>query len=259
MSIAGEMGSVVESSDNAFKMGLDLCEQIWLVTEELTIYDAGVLFSMIAALFIVIICFCQITAQVIFIKCEAYVAMLAACILVGFGASSLMRNYATNVLRYIMAVAFKLFVMQLVIAIGYSFMKEAITPKADFAMACVTIGVSIVLLALVKQLPDTIAGIIQGSHITSGQALTSTVTAMGAGLAGLGVAAGAGVANVGRAAQAARAQGAEGVGGMVAGTASNLWSASREAMRNRDPSGAKVGTVLQDRIREAQEAKRMRP
>lgn len=221
--------------------------------------EASLLLSYLAALFIVIICFCQITAQVIFIKCEAYVAMLAACILVGFGASSLMRNYATNVLRYIMAVAFKLFVMQLVIAIGYSFMKEAITPKADFAMACVTIGVSIVLLALVKQLPDTIAGIIQGSHTTSGQALTSTVTAMGAGLVGLGMAAGAGVANVGRAAQAARAQGAEGVGGVVAGTASNLWSASREAMRNRDPSGAKVGTVLQDRIREAQEAKRMRP
>lgn len=220
--------------------------------------EAPLLLSYLAALFIVIICFCQITAQVIFIKCEAYVAMLASCILVGFGASSLMRNYATNVLRYIMAVAFKLFVMQLVIAIGYSFMKEAITPKADFAMACVTIGVAIVLLALVKQLPETVAGIIQGSHMASGQSLASTVTAMGAGLAGFGVAAGAGLANVGRAAQAARAQGAEGVGGMMAGTASNLWSASREAMKNRDPGQTKVGTVLRQRIEEAQEARKMR-
>ena len=74
---------------------------------------------------------------------------------------------------------------------------------------------------------------------------------MGAGLAGLGVAAGAGVANVGRAAQAARAQGAEGISGMVAGTASNLWGASRAAMQTRDEAKHTVSSQLRQRIEEA--------
>lgn len=206
---------------------------------------------MVIALFITIVCFCLITAQVIFVKCEAYIAMLAACILVGFGASSFMRDYAINVLKYILAVAFKLFVMQLIIGIGYSFMKEAISPKADLATICIIIGVAIVLLALVKQLPDTVAGIIQGSHVSSGQALTSTVTAMGAGLMGAGIAMGAGVANVGRAAQAAKAEGAQGIRGIMKGTASNLWSATRESMHNKDMRNNTVSSSLRQRIEAA--------
>lgn len=203
---------------------------------------------MIIALFVVIVCFCLITAQVIFIKCESYVAMLAACILVGFGASSFMRDYAVNVFRYILAVAFKLFVMQLVIGIGYSFMKDAISPKADLPTICILIGVSIVLYALVKQLPDTVAGIIQGSHVSSGQALTSTVMSIGAGMMGAGMAMGSGVANVGRAALAAKAQGAEGVGGMLKGTAGNLWKATREASHNKAERKNTVSSSLRQRI-----------
>ena len=174
LSISAEMGEIQNSSDNVFKMGLDLCKQVWEIIPTIVYTEIGTIFGMVIALFITIVCFCLITAQVIFVKCEAYIAMLAACILVGFGASSFMRDYAINVLKYILAVAFKLFVMQLVIGIGYSFMKEAISPKADLATICIIIGVAIVLLALVKQLPDTVAGIIQGSHVSSGQALTST-------------------------------------------------------------------------------------
>lgn len=255
LSIAGEMGDIQHSSDNAFKMGLDLCGQVWDIITPLGISKIGTILGMIIALFVVIVCFCLITAQIIFIKCESYVAMLAACILVGFGASSFMRDYAINVLRYILAVAFKLFVMQLVIGIGYSFMKDAISPKADLPTICTLIGVAIVLLALVKQLPDTVAGIIQGSHVSSGQALTSTVTAMGAGMMGAGMALGSGVANVGRAAQAARAEGAQGLGGMVKGTAGNLWNATRESMHNKSQRNNTVASSLRERIEAARTQK----
>lgn len=251
LSISAEMGEIQNSSDNVFKMGLDLCKQVWEIIPTIVYTEIGTIFGMVIALFITIVCFCLITAQVIFVKCEAYIAMLAACILVGFGASSFMRDYAINVLKYILAVAFKLFVMQLVIGIGYSFMKEAISPKADLATICIIIGVAIVLLALVKQLPDTVAGIIQGSHVSSGQALTSTVTAMGAGLMGAGLAMGAGMANVGRAAQAAKAEGAQGVRGIMKGTASNLWNATRESMHNKDMRNNTVSSSLRQRIEAA--------
>lgn len=149
-------------------------------------------------------------------------------------------------------------VMYLMIGIGINFLSSLSLEEDNWMQIGVTLSFCIIFYCLVKTIPDVVAGIIQGSHVSTGNALTSTVTAMGAGLAGFGVAAGAGLANVGRAAQAARAQGAEGVGGMVTGTASNLWNASREAMKNRDPGQTKVGTVLRQRIEEAQEARKMR-
>ena len=59
-------------------------------------------------------CFALMTAQIVMIKCEAYIAMNAAVLLLGFGGSSLLKEYAINTMRYALSVAFKLFVMQLV-------------------------------------------------------------------------------------------------------------------------------------------------
>lgn len=254
-SIAGEATTLYDASDRPFTIGLELAQNIWEKSDGMLEF-LGFLFAGMAVLF----CFALITMQIILIKCECIVAMCASSILLGLGATSFFREYAINMLRYVFAVAFKLMTMQLVLGVGMNFINSLLN-QADlgWSQIGVTISFCTIFYCLVKTLPDVVAGIIQGSHVSTGNGLTSTVTAMGAGLAGIGVAAGAGVANVGRAAQAARAQGAEGVGGMVAGTASNLWSASREAMRNRDPSGAKVGTVLRDRIQQAQEAQKMRP
>lgn len=247
MSIAGEMGGIENSSDNAFKMGIELCSDIWARIDGLSMRKIGLIFAMVTALFITIICFCLITAQVIFIKCEAFVAMLAACILLGFGTLSIMRDYAVNVLRYILAVAFKLFVMQLVIGIGYSFLKEAVTPQADLPSVCVIIGASIVLLALVKSLPDTVAGIIQGSHIGSGVALQSTAAAVGGAMIGGAVGAAAGANNVRLASQLASEQGKTGMG-MVTGTAGNLASAGLDAMHKRSARAGTTSSVLREQI-----------
>lgn len=145
--------------------------------------------------------------------------------------------------------------MQLVIGVGINFILQ-LKDQAELSWPAigVTISFCLIFYCLVKTLPDVVAGIIQGSHVSTGNALTSTVTAMGAGLAGLGVAAGAGVANIGRAAQVARAEGASGMGGMARATAGNLWNASREAMHNRDANHNTVSTALRQRI----EAARMR-
>ena len=142
-------------------------------------------------------------------------------------------------------------VMYLIIGIGINFLSNLSLEEDNWMQIGVTLSFCLIFYCLVKTIPDVVAGIIQGSHVSTGNGLTSTVTAMGAGLAGLGMAAGAGMANVGRAAQAARAQGAEGLGGMMAGTASNLFSASREAMHNKDMARNKVASVLRDRIETA--------
>ena len=119
--------------------------------------------------------------------------MCASSILLGLGATSFFRDYAINTLRYVFAVAFKLMVMQLVMGVGIDFIQQLqVADNMGWGQVGVTISFCIIFYCLVKTLPDVVAGIIQGSHVNTGNALTSTVTAMGAGLAGLGIAAGAG-------------------------------------------------------------------
>lgn len=248
-SIAGEATTIYDASDKPFTVGLMLAQAVF---DKTSLWDPADALAYILAGMCILFCFALITMQIILIKCECIVAMCAASILIGLGATSFFREYAVNTLRYVFSVAFKLMTLQLVLGVGINFISQLQTAgDLTWGEIGVTISFCIIFYCLVKTLPDVVAGIIQGSHVSTGNALTSTVTAMGVGLAGLGVAAGAGMTNVGRAAQAARAQGAEGIGGMMAGTASNLWGASREAMHSKDASRNKVSSMLRERIERA--------
>ena len=247
-SIAGEATNLVDASDRPFTIGLNLAEGLLTKTSFFNPIDS---LTYVLAGFLVLFCFALVTMQIILIKCECIVAMCAASILLGLGATSFFRDYAVNMLRYIVSVGFKLMTMHLVLGIGINFLSQLQIEEENWMQIGVTISFCVIFYCLVKTLPDIVAGIIQGSHVSSGQALTSTVTAMGAGLMGAGMAMGSGVANVGRAALAAKAQGAEGVGGMVRGTASNLWKATREASHNKGERQGSVASSLRARIESA--------
>ena len=245
-SIAGEATTITDASDEPFTVGLSLAKDIFRQTD---FFEPTKSLAYILAGMAIIFCFTLVTLQMILIKCECIVAMCASSILLGLGATSFLRDYAINALRYVFAVAFKLMVMQLVIGVGIDFIRKLkVAEDMDWAQIGVTISFCVIFYCLVKTLPDVVAGIIQGSHVSTGNALTSTVTALGAGMMGVGLAAGSGVANIGRAAQAAKAQGAQGVGGMIKGTAGNLWNATRESMHNKDMRKDAVASSLRERI-----------
>jgi type IV secretion system protein TrbL len=203
---------------------------------------------------VIMVCFALMTAQIVLIKCESYIAMNAAVLLLGFGGSSFFKEYAVNTLRYALSVAFKLFVMQLVMGIGMSFVTDFSTSSTELIDLLVLIGAAVVLLALVKTLPEICAGIITGSHTGSGSALTSTAGAVaGAGLAMAGAAAGAtastvrGAHTVRDAARLASQQGSPG----FAQTARNLWAANQSARRehnSRGSIGQRMSSVMKDSL-----------
>lgn len=246
--IAGEATTIVDASDKPFTVGLKLAQKI---------FDRGGfnpvnLVVYVLAGMAILFCFALITLQIILIKCECIVAMCASSILLGLGATSFLRDYAINALRYVFAVAFKLMVMQLVMGVGINFIQQlAITEDMGWDQIGLTICFCVIFYCLVKTLPDVVAGIIQGSHVSTGNALTSTVAALGAGMMGVGMAAGSGVANIGRAAQLAKAEGAQGVGGMLKGTAGNLWKATREASHEKGLRQGSVASSLRNRIETA--------
>lgn len=194
------------SSESPFLTGMQLVK---LVLDKLSVWSPGNSIALLIAALVIIVCFALISAQVVFIKCEAMVAMAAAVILVGFGGSAFLMDYAVNAIRYVLAVAFKLFVMQLVLGVGIAFIESFSTSTAELQDIFVVIGASVVLLALVKSLPDVCAGIINGSHVSSGAALTASAAAVGGATLGTMVAGSNTVQSVKDAAKVASMDGAD--------------------------------------------------
>lgn len=190
--IAKKLSPDMITSDSPIYLGLTLCTKI---ISNMSVWSPANSIVYALAAFIILICFALLSAQIIFIKCETTLAMTAAMILLGFGGSSFTKDYAINALRYVLAVAFKLFVISLLLGIGASFINEISVQKSPtFEELFVIIGAAVVLLSLTTTLPDVCAGIITGSHVSSGMALmrtAGTVAAVGVGTV-FGGAAGAG-------------------------------------------------------------------
>jgi type IV secretion system protein TrbL len=196
---------------------------------------------------VILICFCLMAARMLVVLCEAYIAMSAAILLLGFGGSSMLKDYAINTMRYAVSVAFKLFTMRLVMGIGLIFINNLSQfDKVDLPELFMVLAAAVVLLVLVQTLPETVAGIINGSHTGSGVGMGSV--AKGAAAVGLGASAVVGGAAIGGAKVAqtvSRAQkiaSMEGHGG-VGGTASHLWQSFRAA-RGQDGHMGGIGSTL---------------
>lgn len=220
-----ELSSGQYSSDSPFITGMKLVK---LILDKLSVWSPGNSIALLITALVVIVCFALISAQVVFVKCEAMIAMMASLILVGFGGSSFMKDYAVNALRYALAVAFKLFVLQLVLGVGISFIEGFDTSAAELQDIFVVIGAAVVLLALVKSLPDACSGIINGSHVSSGAAFTSAVAAAGGGLVGAAIGSSNTIKNIRDASNVAGMEGASGLG-KAAHMAKSLWGARQDA------------------------------
>jgi type IV secretion system protein TrbL len=220
-----ELNSGQYASDSPFVTGMKLVK---LILDKLSIWSPGNSIALLIAALVVIVCFALISAQVVFVKCEAMIAMMASLILVGFGGSNFLKDYAVNALRYALSVAFKLFVLQLVLGVGISFITSFDTSTAELQDIFVVIGASVVLLALVKSLPDACSGIINGSHVSSGSALTSAASAVGGAALGAAIGASNTTRNIRDAANVAGMEGKSGLG-KAAHMAGSLWSARQDA------------------------------
>jgi type IV secretion system protein TrbL len=243
-----ELSSGQYSSDAPFITGMKLVK---LILDKLSAWSPGNSIALLIAALVVIVCFALISAQVVFIKCEAMIAMMASLILVGFGGSSFLKDYAVNAMRYALSVAFKLFVMQLVLGVGISFIEGFDTSAAELQDIFVVIGAAVVLLALVKSLPDACSGIINGSHVSSGSALTSAAAAVGGAVLGAAIAGSNTVQNVKDAANVAGMEGKTGFG-KAAHMAQTLWGARQDAKTAGEKAlSTRTRSEMQERLEQA--------
>jgi type IV secretion system protein TrbL len=190
------IGTTLSGQDltlSPFDTGMKIAKSIFKLTSGWDLVDS--LGFAIAAM-VIMACFALMTARVLLVLCESYIAMNAAVLLLGFGGSGLLKEYAINTMRYALSVAFKLFVMQLVLGIGMKFLNDfQTTPVTTLADVVVLIGCAVVLLVLIDKIPEVCAGIITGSHHGGGTGLGAAGSAVAAGVGGAaGAAVGAGMA-----------------------------------------------------------------
>ena len=238
--LTGELTGNSVDAGQPVALAAAIMEKIMPVMKDAGITDFGEVYLYVSCMLIIMVIFVLISALVILTTCEFYIVANIGVLIIGLGGSKIFKDYAVNVMRYVLSVAVKLFVLQLIVNIGFAIISltdldatvGSTVKSIKFVDLFFLIGKAIILLALAKTLPDTCAGMISGSAIGGGNPLASTaktagVMAVGAATAGAGYAAGAASAvnNAHTIAKGPEANGSATVGGM----ARAMWSARGDA------------------------------
>lgn len=160
------------------------------IYEKTSILEAANSLGLIIAGIIIMICFALICAFMVVALVEMYIVISASVLLMGFGGTQWTKDYAIRALQYGVSVGAKLFVLQLIAGLGVELMDGwvASTDTQSLEHIVGMIGCSIILLALTKMIPDIVQGIINGTSIAQGGALTSAMSAVAGGAMGAVVA-----------------------------------------------------------------------
>lgn len=202
------------------------------------------------------VCLALCAAFLIVALVESYFIISCGVILMGFGGSRWTKDIAVKTLTYAVSVGAKIFVIQVLVAVGETMIKDmaaSLNPenvqKPEDIM--VILGTSVVLLVLVKTIPDIVAGLINGTGGSTGGG-SMLAGAVGGAVGGAAFAAAGGIAAAAGGARLSLAQrAAEGLsnkpsfgmlGDTAARTAGNMLSSGmadlggRLAGRNRGGS-----------------------
>ncbi|WP_169737455.1 P-type conjugative transfer protein TrbL [Desulfobulbus elongatus] len=237
-----------------FQVGYDVTKKIMAAGDKAVMTKLGYI---IAALVIMAI-FALMGARMLLVLCESYIAINAAVLLLGFGGSGLLKEYAINTMRYALSVAFKMFVMQLVVAIGLKFMMDFSSAAViDLMDVALLIGCAVALLVLIDKIPEICAGIITGSHHGGGQGLgvaaSGIASAAGGavgGMAGAAMGTGRGLSSIKAAMDIAGPQGggktAWARGGETLKNLGDAYSTARRQQNAWGSTGQRMNSILKD-------------
>lgn len=244
--LTGELTGNSVDAGQPVAMAAAIMEKIMPVMKDAGITDFGEVYLYVTCMLLIMVVFVLISALVILITCEFYIVANIGVLIVGLGGSKIFKDYAVNVMRHILAVAVKLFVLQLIVNIGFAIISlsdldasvGSTLKSIKFVDLFFLIGKSIILLALAKTLPETCAGIINGSAIGGGNPLgamakTAGLMVVGAASAGVGYVHGA-ASSVKNAHSIAREEGATGFGQMAGGMARAVWNARKDAQAGQE-------------------------
>jgi len=182
---AGAAGGGGIAPSDVFAAGVKIAAQ---VLNQMSFWHPEASAGLIVAGIVIEVCFALMAAFMVLALVESYLIISMGVIFMAFGGSRWTKDFAVSTVRYTVSVGAKLFVLQLLVSIGTGLIQswaDSFTDVTD-ASLCILIGCSIVMLALVKVLPETMQRIVNGSSMASGSALVGAAAAVGAGVGAIG-------------------------------------------------------------------------
>lgn len=166
-----------------FRIGLNLVTKL---LDSLSILKPSDSVAIVLSALVIMVCFGLIAAFSILALVESYVVIYASIIFMGFGGSRWTKEYAIKTLQYAVSVGAKLYVLILLLGIGSKIMLKWVTDldAGSNIDIMLVVGFSVVMLALVKILPDLAQGLINGTSVSSGGALTAAAASVGGAVLG---------------------------------------------------------------------------
>ncbi len=166
--------------------GVTLVSQVWQYTHAL--FHPAVLAAEMLTLVVIMIAFALMAVWFAATLIEAYFIIGASALFLAFGGMRWSRNIAVGVLMYSLAVGFKLFAMESIVAVTTTYVQQwmASTAEIHFQDLFTLMGFSIFLAALAKVVPDKMQGIVLGMHLS--MVHHTHVTSQAAGTAALAAA-----------------------------------------------------------------------
>ena len=183
---AGAAGGGGIAPSDVFAVGVKIAAQ---VLQQMTFFHPEASAGLIVAGIVIEVCFALMAAFMVLALVESYLIISMGVIFMAFGGSRWTQDFAVSTVRYTVSVGAKLFVLQLLVSMGTGFIQSwsnSFTDVTD-ASLCILIGCSIVMLALVKVLPETMQRIVNGSSMASGSALVGAAAAVSAGVGTVGL------------------------------------------------------------------------
>ena len=184
---AGAAGGGGIAPSDVFAVGVKIAA---LVLNQMSFWHPEASAGLIVAGVVIEVCFALMAAFMVLALVESYLDYLdGRQFFMAFGGSRWTKDFAVSTVRYTVSVGAKLFVLQLLVSIGTGLIQSWANSFTDVtdASLCILIGCSIVMLALVKVLPETMQRIVNGSSMASGSALVGAAAAVGAGVGAVGL------------------------------------------------------------------------
>lgn len=177
-------GAVTFSPSNVFELGLNVISIAWKST---SVTEPVNMLMMFFVALIILACFAIMAMEMTILIVSGYIIVSGGIIAMGFLGSEWTRDNAINYFTAVLGVAFKMFIMQLVFIIGYSFVEDwgsAIGAGSSNTDFLALIGICIVFTGLMREIPQMAASLASGRFTMQGGGVQTAATAFAAGAAG---------------------------------------------------------------------------
>jgi type IV secretion system protein TrbL len=179
-------GGVGVNPSEVFTAGVSLAQK---VMSQMSLMSPAASVGFMVAALVIIVCFALIAAWMVVTLVQSYIVIAAGVINMAFGGSRWTKDIAIATVRYTVSVGAKLMMLQLLVSVGQNLILSWSNQFNTITNSglLILIGSSVVMLAIVKIVPDEFQKVVGGASLSSGSALVGTSAAVGGAVAGVGL------------------------------------------------------------------------